>query len=224
MQSQVVARHLSGQETVNLCSTCHALWFDALESVRLTPGATLELFDAIRNAAPAGRRALPARLPCPRCKEPLVLTQDLQRTTRFSYYRCPHGHGRFTPFFQFLREKNFVRAPAPAELARLKAAIRVIRCSSCGAPVDLEKDAACPYCRTPITILDPDAVAATIHALETAETKRRTMYVDAMVGGMVDAHQRLHAGDGSSSAGRDDTQAADLVDLGLAVLTRLLAR
>jgi hypothetical protein len=225
MQSQVAARQLLGQETVDLCGTCRALWFDAFESVQLTPGATLELFDAIRQAAPLGRRPLPARLPCPRCREPLILTHDLQRTTRFSYYRCPYGHGRFTPFFQFLREKNFVRTPAPAELARLKASIRIIRCSSCGAPVDLEKETACAYCRAPIAILDPDAVAATVRALETAETKRTTIDVDALVGGMVDAGRGTRERDGLGTVLPDsDSIAVDLVDLGLAVLSRLLTR
>jgi len=31
---------------------------------------------------------------CPRCDTPLAETQDLQHTTRFSYYRCVRGHGR----------------------------------------------------------------------------------------------------------------------------------
>jgi hypothetical protein len=35
---------------------------------------------------------------------------------RFSYWRCPDEHGRLTPFFQFLREKQFVRSLTPAEL------------------------------------------------------------------------------------------------------------
>lgn len=223
MQSQVVARHLLGQQSVDLCGTCQALWFDTQESVQLTPGATLDLFDAIRKTAPAGRRALPARLPCPRCREPLILTHDLQRTTRFSYYRCPYGHGRFTLFLQFLREKNFVRAPAPAELARLKASIRIVRCSSCGAPVDLEKETTCAYCRAPIAILDPDAVAATVRALKTAETKRTTIDVDALFDGMLDAKRRANQFDRREPRlGTGDAAAVDLVALGLAALRSLL--
>ena len=30
------------------------------------------------------------------------------------------------------------------------------RCASCGAPVNLERDAQCPFCRAPIAILDAD--------------------------------------------------------------------
>jgi glutaredoxin len=36
--------------------------------------------------------------------------------------------------------------------------VTVIHCSSCGAPVDLKKDHACPHCRSALTLLDPKAV------------------------------------------------------------------
>ncbi len=225
MQPQVLARKAVGELSVDVCGACQAFWFDAFESAQLTPGATLALFDVIRKARPGQRRALPARLPCPRCTEPLQLTHDLQRTTRFLYYRCPHAHGRFTPFLQFLREKDFVRAPSPSELARLRAAIRVIHCSSCGAPVDLAKDAACPYCQAPIAILDPDAVATTVRALEKAEARRTTIDVDALFDGMLDAQRRADAFDHREprfEAG--DARAVDLVALGFAALANMLAR
>src|SRR4029450_7518722 len=139
-----------------------------------------------REPGPGEHRPLSPRLSCPRCTQPLQLTHDLQHTTRFLYYRCEYGHGVFTPFMQFLREKDFIRAPPPADPARIKATIRIIRCSSCGAPVDLEKDAACRYCRAPIAILDPDAIAAQVRALESAETKRTTIDVDTLVDGMLE--------------------------------------
>ena len=93
MQPQRLARKPFGEETVDCCATCQALWFDAFESVQLTPGATLALFDTIRKSTPATVRALPSRLPCPRCTLPLEITHDLQHTTRFTYYRCAAGHG-----------------------------------------------------------------------------------------------------------------------------------
>jgi hypothetical protein len=182
------------------------------------------LFDVIRKAGPGEHRGLPAALPCPRCTQPLQLTQDLQHTTRFFYYRCEYNHGRFTPFLQFLREKDFVRAPSPAELARIKATIRIIRCSSCGAPVDLTKDAACPYCRAPIAILDPDAVTAQVRALHDAETKRTTIDVDALVDGMLDAHRREGGLDRNGVRWSGGDAAVDLLALGLAAVANLLAR
>ena len=107
-------------------------------------------------------------------------TQDLQRTTHFSYYRCIWGHGRLTPFLQFLREKNFVRPVSGAELAALKAKVRTIQCSNCGAPVDLEHETACAYCHSPISILDPDAVSRTLHELADAEAHRQTIDIVAL--------------------------------------------
>ncbi len=219
-----LARKLDGEVTVDLCADCQALWFDAFESVQLTPGGTLALFDAVRAAPPGRRRALPSALPCPRCTLPLALTQDLQHTTRFSYYRCESGHGRFTPFVQFLREKDFIRPLAPAELARLKATIRTVSCSSCGAPVDLERDASCPYCRAPISILDPEAIATTVRSLTAAETRRATVDVDALVDGMLDAHRAAAQSEPNGGRGSGEAMAADLVALGLAAIGALLSR
>jgi len=223
MQTLRLPRKPFGEEAVDYCVSCQALWFDAFESVQLTPGATLTLFDTIRRSTPATVRPLPSLLPCPRCTLPLEVTHDLQRTTRFTYYRCPADHGRFTPFVQFLREKDFVRPLSPAELARLRETIRVVQCSSCGAPVDLEKDTACPYCRAPIAILDPDAVNATVRALESAETKRTTIDVDAVVDSILDAHRRERE-ESASALGwsGNGAVAVDLVALGLAAAANLL--
>jgi endogenous inhibitor of DNA gyrase (YacG/DUF329 family) len=225
MQPQRLQRKPLGEETVDVCVACQAIWFDAFESVQLTPGATLTLFDTIRKSPPPPGQALPSRLPCPRCTAPLAMTHDLQRTTRFTYYRCDFGHGRFTPFVQFLREKDFIRPLSPAELARLKETIRVVQCSSCGAPVDLEKDAACPYCRAPIAILDTGAVNATVRNLQSAETRRTTVDVDALVDSMLDAHrhaseEHLRGLDADPGTGLG----VDLVRLGLVVVAGLLSR
>ena len=167
-------RKPSGKLTVDLCGACQAIWFDSFESVQLTPGATLDLFRAVHAAKPETPRALSQQLSCPRCETLLALTHDLQHTTRFTYYRCRYGHGRFTPFFQFLREKNFVRPLAHAELERLKASVRTIRCASCGAPVDIERSTVCRYCQAPIVALDPDAVEKALHELDEAEHQRVT--------------------------------------------------
>jgi len=95
-----------------------------------------------------------------------VLTHDLEHTTRFTYYRCDAGHGRFTPFVQFLREKEFVRSLTPAEVERLRVTVREVRCTACGGAIDLGRDAACPYCGSPIALLDADAMQRTLARLE----------------------------------------------------------
>ena len=63
----------------------------------------------------------------------------MQRSTRFEYFRCPHDHGRLTTFFDFLKEKDFVRPLTPPQIAELRKNIQVVNCSNCGAPIDLAK-------------------------------------------------------------------------------------
>src|SRR5512140_3777387 len=140
MRSLEAERRLHGAVDVDYCPECQAIWFDTLESPALAAGGVLALFRALGTDGGSGeRRPLPARLACPRCETPLVETHDLQHATRFTYWRCPRGHGRLTPFVQFLREKDFIRPLGDAELARLKSAVKTIRCSGCGAPVDLQR-------------------------------------------------------------------------------------
>jgi hypothetical protein len=172
MCALALERHFGGSVAVDMCQSCALLWFDQLESARLAPAGVLTLFRAIHGAGTGERHGLPSRLPCPRCKERLQLTHDRQRATRFTYHRCPYGHGRLTPFFQFLREKDFVRPVSPAELERLKSAVQTVRCSGCGAAIDLATMTACRYCGASISILDPEAVSKTLRELASAKPAR----------------------------------------------------
>jgi hypothetical protein len=161
---------------------------------------------------------------CPRCDTVLDPTQDLMKATRFTYFRCRHGHGRFTPFVQFLREKRFVRPVAPADLERLKKLVRVVRCSSCGAPVDLERQNACGYCRAPIAILDPDAVAAALRELDASAARRAAVNSpEAAAAGVLEA-ARFERAMRAEQAQRADVNGIDLIGVGLGVLAAILDR
>jgi hypothetical protein len=149
---------------IDTCAPCTLFWFDYMESVRLSPKAVLELFRLI-GATGAARNAVKSSTQCPRCSHALAFTHDLQRTTRFTYWRCPEGHGRLVTFGQFLAEKNFVRPPSPDELARLRDAVRQVSCSQCGAPVDLRAESVCPHCGAPVTLIDPASVSDALQAL-----------------------------------------------------------
>jgi hypothetical protein len=140
-------------------------------------------------------------------------------STRFSYWRCTKGHGRFTPFVQFLREKDFIRPLRPAELERLKAHIRTIRCSGCGAPVDLARDMVCSFCRAPIEALDPAAVATTLTSLGEAEAKRTTIDVDALSDAIIASHRHPPLQDSGTLA----VNAGDLIAAGLTIVVAALA-
>jgi hypothetical protein len=132
----------------------------------------IELFRLIHEHRDKAARPLADSMRCPVCPARLVLTQDLQKTNRISYHRCPEGHGRLTTFFQFLREKQFVRSLSPLEIDRLKATVKQVRCSGCGAPIDVARDAACSFCRSPLSILDPAAVEKALAGLSDADRRR----------------------------------------------------
>ena len=173
MQSRVFAsRAISGSVELDLCMACHVIWFDAFESAQLTPGAVLELFDVIHKAQDSPAPPFPGTSSCPACRHALTLTHDIERTNHITYYRCESCHGRLTTFVQFLREKEFVRSLSPVEVTRLRAVVATVRCSSCGAPIDLANDAVCSYCRAPIAVLDADAVGRTVAQLTVQEKSR----------------------------------------------------
>ena len=135
---------------IEACAPCNLLWFDQHESTRLAPAAILDLFKYISAAASGPRTALASNFRCPRCSYALSFSHDLQRTTRFTYWRCPRDSGQLMTFQQFLRAKNFVRTPSPQELVRLRETVRQISCSQCGAP---------------IALVDPEGVAKALQDL-----------------------------------------------------------
>jgi hypothetical protein len=199
------------------CFPCQVVWFDQHDCAQLSPGGVLEVFRALDAHRADARNALPTLLDCPRCGARLALTQDLQHTTHFSYYRCPFGHGRLSPFLQFLREKNFIRPISGAELATLKAKVRSVQCSNCGAPVDLEHSSACGYCHTPISILDPEAVTKALGALATAQAARQTIDVNALADALL-----LRPPPESSSHAAAAIGLGDLVAVGVGIVAGLL--
>ena len=157
---------------VDVCFSCSGIWFDHLASVQLAPSAVIELFKEIHSRGDTARRPLDKHLECPRCRDDLTLSWDLGKAGRFSYFRCERGDGRFTPFFQFLREKQFVRSLTSVELQRVRSQVRQITCSQCGAPIDLEHSSECQYCHAPVSFLDQDAVGKAVQMWSDAEHRR----------------------------------------------------
>lgn len=188
MQRRAVARKPVGIVEIDLCNGCQAIWFDLFESAQLAPGAVLDLFREIHEQRESPMRPLARVLHCCACRRPLQLTHDMQRDNRITYYRCVEGHGRFTPFFQFLREKNFVRTLTALEVERLRAHVAQVRCSSCGAPVDLTQDPQCSYCGAPISMLDADAVRRTLAELSLDERHRNRVDPGAAVEALLAGH------------------------------------
>lgn len=215
-------RRTGGQVDLDLCFACHAIWFDQYESAQLTPGAVIGLFRAIHEGQAAAARPLPAKLACVQCRGPLKLTQDLQRNTRISYFRCGAGHGRLSTFGQFLREKDFVRDLTATEVEKLRATVAQVRCNGCGAPVPISQQATCGYCRAPISMLDAAAVERTLAALGEAERRRTTVdplaAMDAVLAG-----QRVERLARATEANHFAAKAAVTVDLATAALDFLFS-
>ena len=145
---------LGKQIIIDVCTGCQAFWFDSHESLQLSPGATLKLMKFIGEHSSTVKATFTEAMRCPRCGGRLMLAHDMVRNMRFTYWSCGIGHGHFIGFFDFLKEKNFIRALAPQEIQQLKLNVQSVNCSNCGAAIDLQTNSACPYCHSAISILD----------------------------------------------------------------------
>jgi Zn-finger nucleic acid-binding protein len=190
MTKQRFERLHHGEVVLDLCFACQGIWFDEFESVQITPGGIIQLFELLHQHHDDQRQPLRDPLQCPRCKERLLHGLDVAKHGgRFNYHRCLQKHGRFTTFAQFMIEKGFVRQLNPAEIDALSAKVGIIRYMGCGAPVDIRKDHACGHCRAPITILDPGAVEQALSRFQHAEVRRTTRDVE-MLGDAIVMRER----------------------------------
>lgn len=171
MQEQTLDGHHGRPVTIDLCAACQSFWFDSHESLGLTPGSTLTLFRIIGEQTARRELTNADVAKCPRCSGRLRLTHDMQHATRFSYLRCPNGHGRLTTFFDFLREKNFIRPLTPQQIAELRRNVQTVNCSNCGGPVDLTTGAACAHCGSPLSMLDMKQAELLVAQLQRAEER-----------------------------------------------------
>lgn len=171
MQEETLTAHLGRPVTIDVCQPCQSIWFDAHESVSLDPRSTLALFRIIGERISRPRQTHADLEKCPRCHARLRPTHDMQRATRFEYRRCPNGHGRLTCFFDFLREKDFIRPLTPQQLAELRQNVQSVHCSSCGAPVNLADGDACGHCGAPLSMLDLAQAGKLVRQLQQAEDR-----------------------------------------------------
>lgn len=157
--------HYGSTVDIDVCMGCNAIWFDQFESTMLSGDGTVALFQLINERGGTGT-SLSTKfgegLRCVTCGDGMKLTNDQVKGTRFSYQACRKGHGRLTTFHNFLSEKQFVRELTKAERAKLASTVQQIRCSGCGAAVNIGKVDACEYCRAPVSVFDRDAAKKAI--------------------------------------------------------------
>jgi hypothetical protein len=157
------------------CTICQAFWFEAFKTLQLSPAATLQLMKFIGDNSSSNKMQIASELRCPECKSKLVETHDMQRTTKFNYWRCPQEHGRFISFMDLLREKDFVHPLSPQQIADLRQTVQTVNCSSCGAPVNIQKNSVCEFCHSPLSMLDMKQPERLIKQLKDAAGHRAGM-------------------------------------------------
>ena len=171
MQEETFDGHLGRSVAIDICHACQSFWFDTRESVTLTPGSTLALFRVIGEKLTRRQHTNADVARCPRCKGRLRRTQDMQRATRFEYLNCPNSHGRLISFFDFLREKDFIRPLTAHQIAELRQSVGSVNCANCGGAVDLSTGAACLHCGTPLSMLDMKQAERLVAQLQKAEDR-----------------------------------------------------
>jgi hypothetical protein len=212
--------------TIDLCEPCQSLWFDGRESLQLAPAATLSLFRIIgeRAARPQLRDGDAAK--CPRCKGRLRRTRDMQRNTRFEYFKCPNDHGRLISFFEFLKEKDFIKPLTPAQLTELRQNVQTMHCSSCGGTIDLARTAACSHCGAALSMLDLSQAERVVQQLREAD--RTDKPIDPLLPiNLARARKQAEsafAGLPDQRAWLDDVSSFGLVAAGLHLVARFLKR
>ncbi len=157
--------HYNQNIEIDVCHDCNAIWFDQWESTQLSPDGTVALFQLINERGGTSSTAASKfgeGLRCVTCGTGMSLVNDRVKNTRFAYQSCPKGHGRLTTFYNFLAEKQFVRELTQLERSKLAATVQQIKCSGCGASVNIGKTDACEYCRAPVSVFDRDAAKTAI--------------------------------------------------------------
>jgi hypothetical protein len=154
MQQRPLDALLGRSVTVDLCESCQCFWFDGHESLQLAPAAVLSLFRLIGARADRPQVQDGDLTRCPRCRAQLRRTRDMQRATRFEYFKCPNEHGRFMTYVEFLKTKDFIKALTPEQIEELRRQVASVNCANCGATVNVMRDAACDHCGSALSLID----------------------------------------------------------------------
>ncbi len=207
---------------IDVCAPCQAFWFDQHKDLQLSPASTLELMKYIGEHSSSSKPQLSQALLCPRCGATLTLAHNMARNVRFTYWQCPNEHGHFIGFFEFLKEKNFIHPLSPIELQHLRESVQTVNCSSCGASIDLRANSACPFCHSPIAILDLKQQQQMPAQLKEAATPQPVDPTLPMKLAVAKA-QAAAVFEEHDSQWWDDARSGDLVQAGLNAVARWLA-
>lgn len=161
MQSLSLQGHYGRQVEIDSCAPCHLLWFDPVESARLSSLGLLALIGHLAEAHALAHTAARPGLHCPRCQGPLNQVHNRTRWGPSLQLECRQGHGSWQSFGQFLAEKGLLRPLSSADRARAHAR-GAVHCINCGGALS-STDQDCPWCGSVPALVD---VARLAHALD----------------------------------------------------------
>ncbi len=160
LTSVTLEGHYKAKVQADICTHCHLVWFDPLESVRLSGLGWVQLI-RLMIASPALNAPLATQLQCVRCQSPLKAVRNLTRYGRSAAQECPHGHGHYQGYSLLLAERGLVRPVYPHDRQALLAQGRSMACLNCGAPVgNTAQD--CNYCQSPLVMVDVPRLTAAL--------------------------------------------------------------
>lgn len=153
LQILTLQGHYGARVELDLCAGCHLVWFDGVETARLSGPGTLALVGAMAAAQSVPHRTLRPGLACLRCAGPLQTVHNRSRWGRSQQLQCRHRHGAWQSFAQFLSEKGYARPMSSADRARLLQRDGHLLCVNCGG-VFGEAGGDCPWCQSVPAVID----------------------------------------------------------------------
>lgn len=149
-----------GQTTpIDLCRTCHLVWFDAFESARLSGLGWVRLLRQMQSLDVTSTTAvgpLHSQLSCVHCAQILRPVQDMTRFGRYASLECPQKHGFLQTYGLLLASRGLVRPMTQRDADFLRLEKRALTCLNCGAGLTSHEnhEGQCSYCESPLLIMD----------------------------------------------------------------------
>ena len=164
MRKLGLAAHYQKSVEIDVCEECSLIWFDEAESARLAGPGIADLVGVIHHAMqrPRPMQPLPATLACPICATALKRVSNVSRFGRTAQLECGQKHGAFQSFALFLAEKGYFRPFSWADIKKLMESGKQPSCFNCGARLESRPHDECPYCRSPVGLLDSARLAKAI--------------------------------------------------------------
>ena len=163
LQPITLEGHYGQQHEADICTNCHLVWFDALESVRLSGlgwiGLLRQMHGVMGVSAP---QVLKLPLACVRCSAELKPVHMLTRFGRSAAHECPNRHGYFQTFSLLLAERGLVRPMGARDRHTLQSEKRPLTCLNCGAPVPPGHSESCDHCASPLVVFDLQRLMASV--------------------------------------------------------------